>query len=971
MTSSAFGVAVIGGVTLVGQGVAFAYQKGADIVLFSTTVDQRLIDQQLDQMAAMGVDHVAINHWWFQSNINSTTVAQDFTKYCASDDTIRQVIDSAHARGLAVQLRPIVDLASDPSHWRGQIVGGSGWFNNAGGYGDFIRHMADVAQEKSCEMFSVGVELEATQSQEANWRGLISSVRSHYSGQIVYGANWGNPAIGTPINWWDAVDFKGIDAYYPLTGVTNPTPAQLQSAWASRASQIASWHAANQPGKPILFTEVGYQAINGTNTNPPGVSGTVDMREQADCYEAMLSQVTGQSWFGGAYLWGSDPSPNPTAGDFDPFGKPAYDVMGSYYVPGYSIGPTWTGGANATWSNNANWSSGVAPTNYQAVTFNNAGGGNTNINLGGPVSVVRLVFDTSSCAAHTIQSGNTLTFNPGGGITITDTVTTSQTLNCDVALQGPAAFVKWSSSGTLIVNGGISAATSGMKRLALFGNGSFNLAGNISDGVGTLMLFKAGTGTLTLGGNNSYSGETVIASGNVKVTNNNALGATTGATIVQSGASLQLPGNSNVGAEPITITGDGSGGQGALQLLDNVAAGTFGGQITVAGNARVHNRSFNNGNALFNLTGKITGGGSGSTLQLWSSNSTPGHFRLFATGSDYVGTTTVLGGKVILAGGDNALSTNTVLNLDTSDRALSLDGGVLDLNGFNQQIAGLTNVSRSTVARVVNRGAGTMRTLTVSPAAGATFTYSGQLLDDTGKLALAKSGPGTQVITNAGNTFSEGTTVSAGTLSVTHHAALGTGTLTSSGGTVAFAGALAGAIKVRALNISGSGIVDISDNDMIVGSATSKQNVESFVASARNGGTWDGPFGLSSTTARANATHSTGLGVLSGAEFNTIGGGTGTFGGQTYAATDTLVKYTWNGDANFSGTVSFDDYVKIDTGFNTGLTGWANGDFNYSGAVSFDDYVLIDVAFNQQNGTLQRAIDWVSGDDRSDPVART
>ena len=100
------------------------------------------------------------------------------------------------------------------------------------------------------------------------------------------------------------------------------------------------------------------------------------------------------------------------------------------------------------------------------------------------------------------------------------------------------------------------------------------------------------------------------------------------------------------------------------------------------------------------------------------------------------------------------------------------------------------------------------------------------------------------------------------------------------------------------------------------------------------------------------------------AEYNSVGG-TGTFSGTTYNAGDTLVKYTWNGDANLDGRVTFDDYTKIDTGFNQHFTGWLNGDFNYSGSVSFDDYVLIDIAFNQQSGTLARAIDWISGDDRS------
>ena len=122
-------------------------------------------------------------------------------------------------------------------HWRGEITGGSAWFNNAGGYGDYIRHMADIAQEKNVELFSMGVELETVQTQEANWRSLVGDVRSRYNGKLVYGANWGNPAIGNTVNWWDAVDYVGIDAYYPLTGVNNPTPAQFL-ARGPRANQI-------------------------------------------------------------------------------------------------------------------------------------------------------------------------------------------------------------------------------------------------------------------------------------------------------------------------------------------------------------------------------------------------------------------------------------------------------------------------------------------------------------------------------------------------------------------------------------------------------------------------------------------------------------------------------------------------------------------------------------------------------------
>jgi hypothetical protein len=54
------------------------------------------------------------------------------------------------------------------------------------------------------------------------------------------------------------------------------------------------------------------------------------------------------------------------------------------------------------------------------------------------------------------------------------------------------------------------------------------------------------------------------------------------------------------------------------------------------------------------------------------------------------------------------------------------------------------------------------------------------------------------------------------------------------------------------------------------------------------------------------------------------------------------------GDLNGDGAITFDDYVRIDLGFNNGLSGYENGDINHDGVVNFDDYVIIDIAFNQQ-----------------------
>ena len=206
------------------------------------------------------------------------------------------------------------------------------------------------------------------------------------------------------------------------------------------------------------------------------------------------------------------------------------------------------------------------------------------------------------------------------------------------------------------------------------------------------------------------------------------------------------------------------------------------------------------------------------------------------------------------------------------------------------------------------------------------------------------------------------TKAGAGTLALSSARA---GALNIDAGTVAILsnGTTTGTSKVGALVLAGgstpTATLDLADNDLVVAGG-SRSTVEAQVKTARNSGAWTGA-GITSSAARANAAATTGLGVLTGAEYTSLGG-TGTFAGQTYSAADVLVKYTWNGDANFDGAIGFDDYVRIDTGFNTALTGWANGDFNYDGVVNFDDYVLIDVAFNAQNGTLANAIAFLSGD---------
>jgi hypothetical protein len=183
----------------------------------------------------------------------------------------------------------------------------------------------------------------------------------------------------------------------------------------------------------------------------------------------------------------------------------------------------------------------------------------------------------------------------------------------------------------------------------------------------------------------------------------------------------------------------------------------------------------------------------------------------------------------------------------------------------------------------------------------------------------------------------------------------------SGSGVIAVAPSGSALSVVQTVTSAGSGQLDLNDNDLIV-TASNYANVSGQVATARAGGSWTGR-GITSSAAKTASPAATTLGVMSGSEYLAVVGPT--FGGETVAATDVLVKYTYYGDADFSGSVDFDDYVRADAGFNNGLSGWVNGDFDLSGGVDFDDYVLIDLGFNNQGGTLRRAQAYLDGSDRS------
>lgn len=161
--------------------------------------------------------------------------------------------------------------------------------------------------------------------------------------------------------------------------------------------------------------------------------------------------------------------------------------------------------------------------------------------------------------------------------------------------------------------------------------GSGNLTGNIQNSVGPIGLIKIGSGTQTLGGGYTYSGDTLVAGGTLSLNSAFAVPPTPGNLIISNGATLTatvssgvaLPANNLVVGTNSTLsltlnpTATGLNASGSLTFQDNATINLNYGSVTANPTAPA-----------INANGGISAPGSLITINISASGLKTGSFTL-------------------------------------------------------------------------------------------------------------------------------------------------------------------------------------------------------------------------------------------------------------------------------------------------------------------------------------------------------
>lgn len=253
-----------------------------------------------------------------------------------TEEGAAKTIEFAKEKGLKVLVKPHVWVREHG--WAGEFTlnNKADWLAWEANYQRYIMTFAGIAEELGADMICLGTEYRQVVKDRPDYFGrLADSVRTVFSGPVTYAANWDNYEH---VEFWDKLDYIGIDAYWPLVDAKTPKVKDLEAAWQPMKKDLKKL--AERTEKPILFTEYGYLSVDkagwrtwelehNLNTHP------LNLEAQANCYQGLYNAFWDEPWFAGGFTWHWYKNHSAAGGnsnrDWTPQNKPAMEVMKKRY----------------------------------------------------------------------------------------------------------------------------------------------------------------------------------------------------------------------------------------------------------------------------------------------------------------------------------------------------------------------------------------------------------------------------------------------------------------------------------------------------------------------------------------------------------------------------------------------------------------------------------------------------------------
>jgi hypothetical protein len=295
-------------------------------------------ENPMPAIKSIGINYVSLQPFAFFNKDQPSIEYGGYLWWGERKEGLINSIQLAKKENLAILLKPQLWAYNQ---WIGDLEfeKEADWLTFEKNYRSYILPMAKLADSMQVEMFAVGTEVRLSAIQRPQfWRTLIYEIRAIYSGKLVYASNWDSYPL---VTFWDALDYVGIDAYFPLTKKKKPRVDELKKAWQPTVDSIQTFYAIWQ--RPILFTEFGYMSLEGCAykawlLEKSKIEAKLSEQAQANALQALLETFGKEHWWAGGFQWKwyADISTvlkeAEVKRDYTPQGKKAMNVLKELYM---------------------------------------------------------------------------------------------------------------------------------------------------------------------------------------------------------------------------------------------------------------------------------------------------------------------------------------------------------------------------------------------------------------------------------------------------------------------------------------------------------------------------------------------------------------------------------------------------------------------------------------------------------------